>query len=147
MSNYVDALLRRYVAERANHIYEYCLIHEEDTYFGCEVDHIISVKHGGETTPDNLAFACAFCNRHKGSDIGSIYWPTGELVRFFNPRIDYWSNHFRLDGTLIKPISDIGEVTTRILNLNGGERILERQILIELGRYPSTQAQKHLRPF
>ena len=147
MRDYVNIQLRRYVAERAGYICEYCLIHEEDTYFGCEVDHIISVKHRGETASDNLAFACAFCNRHKGSDLGSIYWPTGELVRFFNPRIDYWSNHFRLDGTLIKPISDIGDVTTRILDINSSERILERQTLIELGRYPSDQAIKLLQQF
>jgi hypothetical protein len=47
MSSYVSAELRRLVANRANHKCEYCLIHEEDTFFGCEVDHIISLKHGG----------------------------------------------------------------------------------------------------
>lgn len=135
MSRYLSAELRRVIIARAGHRCEYCLIHEEDTFFGCEVDHIISVKHGGATAEDNLAYACMICNRQKGSDLGSILWRTGELVRFFNPRIDRWEDHFELDGALIKPLTDIGEVTARIFELNNEERILEREELISLGRY------------
>src|SRR5919205_733252 len=51
---------------------QYYLIAEADTFYGCEVDHIISLKHGGSSDPSNLAYACALCNRAKGSDIGSI---------------------------------------------------------------------------
>ena len=69
-SSYVGAPLRRQVAEQADSHCEYCLIAEAETFFGCEVDHIISEKHGGATQLDHLAYACAFCNRHKGSDIG-----------------------------------------------------------------------------
>lgn len=47
MSSYVSAALRRVVAARADFLCEYCLIHEDDTVFGCEVDHTISTKHGG----------------------------------------------------------------------------------------------------
>ncbi|WP_228061189.1 HNH endonuclease [[Phormidium] sp. LEGE 05292] len=39
--------LRQLVAKRADYLCEYCLIAEEDTFLGCQVDHIISVKHGG----------------------------------------------------------------------------------------------------
>ncbi len=53
---YVNAELRRLVVTRAERICEYCLIHEDDTYFGGGVDHIISEKHGGATAADNLAF-------------------------------------------------------------------------------------------
>jgi hypothetical protein len=82
MSSYVSAALRRLVALRADFLCEYCLVHEDDTVFGCEVDHIISEKHGGATEAENLAYACAFCNRAKGSDIGSIVPGTGDFVRF-----------------------------------------------------------------
>lgn len=136
MSNYVGDELRNTVAIRAAYVCEYCLIHEEDTVYGCQVDHIISLKHGGDTESENLAYACAFCNRSKGSDIGSILWPTREFVRFFNPRIDLWQDHFKLDGAIIKPISDIGKVTTQILSFNNIDRVLERQTLIAIGRYP-----------
>jgi hypothetical protein len=57
---YISAELRRLVAARAEGLCEYCLIHEEDTFFGCEVDHIISEKHGGSTDAGNLAYACLF---------------------------------------------------------------------------------------
>jgi 5-methylcytosine-specific restriction endonuclease McrA len=94
MSSYVSAALRRLVAVRADLLCEYCLVHEDDAVFGCEVDHIISEKHGGATDAGNLAYACAFCNRAKGSDIGSIVPGTGHFVRFFNPRTDRWAEHF-----------------------------------------------------
>ena len=76
------------------------------------------------------------CNRHKGTDLGSIARATGELVRFFNPRIDRWIDHFQLDGARIKPLTNVGEVTVRILGFNNAERVLERADLIDLGRYP-----------
>ena len=69
---YISAELRRFVRARANAGCEYCGIAETDTWFGCEVDHIISEKHGGLTGPENLALACVTCNRAKGSDIASV---------------------------------------------------------------------------
>ena len=140
MSSYINAALRRLVATRAEYLCEYCLIHEEDAFFGCEVDHIISEKHGGQTEADNLAYACAFCNRSKGSDIGSIVQRTGVFVRFFNPRTDLWVEHFALDGVVIVTLSDIGEVTARILDFNNSDRLFERQTLQVIGRYPSAAA-------
>src|SRR2546423_3917627 len=100
MSSHVGAALRRLIAARANYRCEYCLIHEEDAFFGCEVDHVISEKHGGPTELSNLAYACLFCNRTKGSDVGSIVPPltSGAFCRFFNPRTDLWADHFVLSG-------------------------------------------------
>lgn len=65
---------------------------------------------------------------------------TGAFVRFFNPRTDLWADHFALDGVTILTLSDMGEVTARILDFNNGERQLERQTLQTLGRYPSAAA-------
>lgn len=142
MSNtYIPADLRRQVATRANNLCEYCLIHEDDTYFGCQVDHIISEKHGGPTEAENLAYACSFCNRQKGSDIGSIAPSTGQLTRFFNPRTDRWADHFKLEGVTIVALTDIGEVTARILGFNAIDQLVERQDLQALGRYPPKEAQ------
>ncbi|MEH1889531.1 MAG: HNH endonuclease signature motif containing protein [Nostoc sp.] len=141
---YINVELRRLVASRADHICEYCLVSEVDRSSGCQVDHIISVKHGGATTPDNLCYACIFCNLQKGTDLGSINWQTGELVRFFNPRRDFWGEHFRLDEAVIQHQTDIGEVTARILDFNGDERIIERQALIASGQYPSASALKQI---
>ncbi|MFO7985151.1 MAG: HNH endonuclease signature motif containing protein [Desulfatiglandaceae bacterium] len=139
MSSYISEHLRQAVALRADHLCEYCLIHEEDTFFGCEVDHIISLKHGGVTESDNLAYACFFCNRRKGSDIGSVS-NDGAFVRFFNPRHDRWVDHFRIEGLLITPISEIGDATARILHFNADDRLLERRILTAARKFPSSSA-------
>ena len=69
---------------------------------------------------------------------------TGELTRLFNPRTDYWGDHFALQGLLIQPQSPVGEATVRTLGLNGIERTLERQTLRQIGRYPPQAASKLL---
>jgi hypothetical protein len=144
MSSYVSAELRRLVVARAEGLCEYCLIAEADTFFGCEVDHIISEKHGGPTEAENLAYACVFCNQAKGSDVGSIHWESGEFVRFFNPRKDEWSQHFTLLGNRIEALTAIGAVTARILNFNSTERLFEREALQATDRYPSAEALKRM---
>jgi hypothetical protein len=141
---YLSQDLRRLVINRADRLCEYCLIHDDDTIFGCSIDHIISLKHSGPNDATNLAHACIFCNRHKGSDVGSIIWETQEFVRFYNPRRDRWSDHFRLEGAVISPVSAIGEATARILGFNDRDRLVERQILIDRGLYPSAAARARM---
>jgi HNH endonuclease len=133
---YINQELRRLVIGRANCLCEYCLIPDSYKSLSHQVDHIVSVKHGGSSLSDNLCYSCIFCNLQKGSDLGSINWQTGELVRFFNPRRDNWSDHFRLDGAIIQPLTNIGEVTARIFKFNNNKRISERETLIEIGVYP-----------
>jgi hypothetical protein len=135
MARWISAELRQTVADRAKGLCEYCLIAEADTFYGCEVDHIISIKHGGSTAPDNLAYACALCNRAKGSDVGSIA-TSGEFTRFFDPRTDRWSEHFRLEGSAIHSLTPDGEVTARIFGFNDSARLHEREELLRFGKYP-----------
>jgi hypothetical protein len=139
MSSYINAELRRDVEFRAHGVCEYCRIHQNDTWVGCHVDHIIAIKHGGQTEFENLAFACAVCNRAKGTDIASVASQSGAIVRLFNPRLDGWHEHFRFDDerALIVPLSEIGEVTARLLDFNETERIVERKSLMSVGRYPT----------
>lgn len=136
MSRYIGESLREEVELRANGICEYCRIAIEDTYFGGEIDHIISLKHRGKTEPENLALACQPCNRNKGSDLGSISQKSNQLIRFFNPRTDNWNDHFRVNSNAeIEPLTEIGEVTAFIFGFNDLERIAERKGLVEIGRY------------
>lgn len=141
MARWISAELRQTIVDRANHLCEYCLIAEEDSFYGCQVDHIISLKHGGSSDVDNLAFACALCNRAKGSDVGSIA-TSGEFTRFFNPRTDRWLDHFRLEGATIHPLTPIGEVTVRIFGFNDSARLHEREEMIRFGTYPSDGASR-----
>ena len=133
---YIPADLRQQVTQRAERCCEYCLIHEDDSYYTLQIDHVVSEKHGGHTQEDNLALACAVCNRTKGSDVGSVDWETGAFMRFYNPRTDRWREHFDLDEARITPLTDIARVTERLLQLNVRERLLEREILRAIGRYP-----------
>jgi hypothetical protein len=145
MGSYISAELRRFIADRADHLCEYCLVHEDDRGFGCHVDHIISEKHEGQTEGSNLAYACAPCNRAKGSDIGSITEEGGSFVRLYNPRIDKWHEHFKLEGSQIVGLTAVGRVTIKILRLNDEERRLERDILIAQRRYPGASAERRMR--
>jgi hypothetical protein len=140
MSDRISPEIRQIVVRRANNVCEYCLIAEEDAFFRHQVEHIISRKHGGLSELENLALACVFCNRYKGSDIASLIPETSELVRFYNPRADRWREHFRLNGVMIEPLTEIGEATVRILQINHDDQILERQVLVRRNRYPNQAA-------
>ena len=59
---YIPATLRRLVYERADGRCEYCLTPESVALMAHQVDHIIAQKHGGLSSPDNLALSCALCN-------------------------------------------------------------------------------------
>lgn len=130
---------RSQVKIRASGQCEYCLLNQDDAGFSHEIDHVISRKHGGTSDPENLAFACYLCNRYKGSDIASVHRSTGKLVRLFHPRQDRWVEHFRVVGALLEPLTDIGQATSELLRFNIAARVVERQLLQSLGRYPKTR--------
>lgn len=69
MSQYISDRLRSLVATRANFVCEYCLISQEDAFHAFHIDHIISIKHGGQTIQENLAFACQFFNKMNGKSL------------------------------------------------------------------------------
>ena len=140
MASDVTERQRRQAAERAYHVCEYCLVHEEDTFWGCQVDHIISRKHGGPTESANLAWACAFCNGAKGSDLGTLVGEPPQLTRLFHPRTDRWGGCFGLHGVHIDPLNAVGAATAKLLQLNHDNRLRERADLSEIGRYPTIEA-------
>lgn len=69
---YIPIALRRLVYERAEGCCEYCLMPETAVFATHEIDHILAQKHGGKTEANNLALACALCNKYKGSDLASL---------------------------------------------------------------------------
>jgi 5-methylcytosine-specific restriction endonuclease McrA len=133
---YVPIDLRTLVIARAQDSCEYCLIHADYAVLVHEIDHVIAEKHGGATAAENLAYACAQCNRFKGSDIATFDPQTDQVVPLFNPRTQSWSEHFRLDGVIIVALSPTGRATERSLQLNLIDRILLRKELLSAGRYP-----------
>jgi hypothetical protein len=130
---YITSALRKQIYKRANGCCEYCFFPEVATLSSHEVDHIIAEKHGGLTETNNLALSCTLCNKYKGSDLTSIDPETENIIPLYHPRRDIWNEHFRLEGAVILPITSIGRVTVRLLQLNRQDRIEERKLLIENG--------------
>ena len=128
--SYISAAYRRIVAHRSFFRCEYCKI--PDLGFGIpfQVDHIRALKHSGTTVLSNLAYCCPDCNRYKGTDLGSYLEDESVLIRFFNPRIDLWEEHFSILNGTILPNTPQGQVTANIFQFNLAERILLRQELI-----------------
>ncbi|NES25077.1 MAG: HNH endonuclease [Symploca sp. SIO3E6] len=124
---YIPVALRRLVEQRAKHRCEYCLLPTQVSFFSHEIDHVIPEKHGGATQADNLAFTCWRCNRHKGTDLGSFDPQTGEFSFLFNPRTQQWSEHFTFEEIQIIGLTAQGRTTVKLLQLNGDERLAERQ--------------------
>ncbi len=125
--------IREFVANRAGFSCEYCQIHSDDMFLSFEIDHIISIKHGGKNDIENLAFACPHCNQHKGTDFATIQKDT--IIRLFNPRKEIWKEHFESKNGEIISRTLIGEVSIKIFQLNKPDLIILRQILKEAGRY------------
>lgn len=134
--SYVSPALRQQVVERARSRCEYCLYPQAAALFSFVMEHFVVEKHGGPTTADYLALACAYCNRAKGTDLGSIDPDTGTLTAFFNPRQQSWADHFVLDGAIVQGRAAEGRVPVAILQFNHRERITERAQLIAAGQYP-----------
>lgn len=134
MSAYIPANVRNLVAQRANQRCEYCLLHEKHSFLAFHVEHIISLKHGGETVIENLAFSCPIFNAIKGTDIGTILHGVEGLIRFYNPRTDKWHEHFKIDpaGEILS-LTSIGAATVKILDMNHPDTIIERRAMIQRG--------------
>ena len=132
----IPLALRHLVFERARQRCEYCLIHQDVSIYRHEVDHIVALKHGGQTQADNLAVACLPCNRSKGSDLTTFDPVSNALVPLFNPRRHTWSEHFILQDASIVGLTPIGRATVVLLKLNASTRLLHRRTLIAQGRYP-----------
>ena len=79
-------------------------------------------------------FACFSCEYCHIPDLDSYLNNTLILTRFFHPRVDAWHDHFESDASgLILPKTDIGKATVNIFAINHPDRIIERQLLWQLG--------------
>ena len=132
---YLSEQLRIFVTQRAKNRCEYCLVHEDDMFWRYHIDHIISLKHGGNSEKNNLAYCCSVCNQNKGSDLGTYLPDSQRLIRLFNPRKDKWPLHFEINEGAFVAKTKIGAATIKVLNLNDIDRVILRQILIEDNRY------------
>jgi HNH endonuclease len=130
---YIPTSLRRMIFDQADRCCEYCLQPEIFAFCPHEIDHVIAEKHEGLTIAENLALACKLCNTFKGSDIASIDPLTGEITALYNPRMDVWREHFRLEDAVFIPLTAKARTTVRLLQINRSDRVTERQLWIPSG--------------
>ena len=121
------------VKRRAGYRCEYCHI----THWELQVDHIVprSRRRRGfaaETIeniddPENLAAACAHCNRLKDDFVTGRDPLSNREIRLFDPRRDDWDQHFAWSHDYLRllPLSDIGGATIARLRMN--DPVLRRQ--------------------
>ncbi len=137
MRTTIPSSVRKFVIERAGHCCEYCRLHEDDSFLPFEVDRIVSLKHGGGNEPGNLAYTCPHCTQHKGTDLVTFLSNYQDIVPLFNPRTEVWRTCFWVENGVIYPQTRSAEATIKLLKLNEPERIIQRQILMEIGAYPA----------
>ena len=123
--------LEREVWRRAKAACEYCHLSQLFDLLPFQLDHIIAQQHGGQTTEDNLALSCLFCNKHKGPNIAGIDPQSRRLVRLFHPRRDKWSRHFQWNGPMLIGRTAIGRATIIVLAINHPQNMALRQALLE----------------
>jgi hypothetical protein len=138
----VDEVTAEQVRQRAGFTCEYCLLPQALHPGPFEIEHVISIQHGGTDALGNLAFAYLHCNRHKGPNIAGIDRLTSrtKLVRLFHPRRHRWVFHFFWDGPFLRGRTPIGRVTVEVLSVNADVRVALRAQLIAEGVFPADES-------
>jgi hypothetical protein len=126
------------VQSPANQVCEYCLALANYSFHPFPIDHIVPLSKGGSSAPDNLAYACQFCNNSKYDKISAVDPLTGIVAPLYNPRIHTWAKHFTWneDFTMILGITPTGRGTVICLDMNRIEAVNLRSALRAYGVYP-----------
>jgi hypothetical protein len=126
----MDQRLREIVRARSLGICEYCRFPEKFSVRPFHCDHVVARQHGGESTHENLAWACNHCNLHKGPNLTGIDPLTGQTTPLFNPRRDRWEEHFAWEKTRLVGRTPVGRTTVYVLDANNELLVATRAALI-----------------
>lgn len=116
--------VRAFVRARANDRCEYCLLPQavfKPRRF--HVEHIIPKQHQGGDDAENLAFACEWCNLHKGPNLTGIDDVTRQVALLYNPRKDRWADHFEVREGVVSGRTPTGRASVRVMNMNNQQRV------------------------
>ena len=104
-----------------------------------EIEHIIPVVKGGDSSELNLWLSCPLCNRFKADRTWARDPDTGTEVPLFNPRTQRWSEYFRWsdDGTRVIGLSPTGRATVALLHLaDDPDALIVRAHWVRAGWHP-----------
>ncbi|HAZ42959.1 MAG TPA: HNH endonuclease [Cyanobacteria bacterium UBA11369] len=140
-SDRVTSAIKQAVSTRAKNYCEYCQSPGDYSIDGLTVDHIKPRQAGGETTLENLAWACFGCNGYKHTKTDDVDPETGEKVALFNPRQQVWTEHFSWseDFTEVIGKTPCGRFTVNALRLNRTGVVNLRRLLAMAGLHPPSE--------
>ena len=129
---------REWVARAARFRCGYCLTSERIVGPLLEIDHIVPEAHGGTSQERNPWLACPLCNSRKADRVQAVDPVTGLAARLFNPRQDWWPDHFGWveDGAMIAGTTPIGRATVAALRMNEAGIVAARSLWILAGWHP-----------
>lgn len=135
---YVTASEKRQIIERADRRCEYCQSHMDYSPQSFDIEHILPVALGGQTSLDNLALACGGCNSHKHTKVEALDLVDQIVVPLYNPRKHSWYDHFVWSADCLQAIGTtaIGRATVETLNLNRLGLMNIRTLLLMVGLHP-----------
>ena len=135
---HISEQIRRQVEKEAQYRCGYCLTSRQFTAKRLHIEHIVPIAAGGKSDIENLWLACDLCNGYKGVQTQAIDPLTNDLAPLFNPRQQFWSDHFTWseDGIYILGLTSIGRATTVALRLNNAFLVEARQWWIKAGWHP-----------
>jgi hypothetical protein len=138
VSEYIPDDLRDRVRLQAANRCGYCLSPQHLVMGTLEIEHILPKSAGGFTEEENLWIACRLCNSFKGSQTQAADPDNGEIVTLFNPRHQYWNEHFEweISKTQIAGLTPCGRATVAALRLNNLVAVTVRQYWVDAGWHP-----------
>ena len=135
--SHIPARLRRAVIRHSGGRCEYCHLAQAGQEATFHIDHILPVAARGPTAANNLALACVSCSLRKAARQYAIDPQTGDKVPLFNPRRDFWSEHFEWQGVRLVGLTGTGRATIQALDLNRTLILAIREEETILGRHPA----------
>lgn len=126
------------VRHRAGDRCEYCRMHQSLQGATFHLEHARPRSRGGETTLENLAWACPGCNLRKSDRVQAADPADGRFVPLFDPRRHRWADHFSWDGFRLVSQTAVGRAAEAALDLNHPRRVLIREAEASFGLFPPT---------
>jgi hypothetical protein len=113
----------------------YCQTPEDLTITAFEIDHIVPISAGGQTTLENLCLTCPACNRFKAARQTAADPDAGGAVALYHPRRDEWFIHFmwNSDRLRILGLTPAGRATVEALRMNRPQLVHLRRLWAKMG--------------
>jgi hypothetical protein len=139
--DYIPAEVEQRVRQAARHRCGYGLSPQRLVMARLEIEHIIPVAKGGDSSEPNLWLSCPLCNRFKADRTTARDPDTGTEVPLFNARTQRWPEHFRWskDGIRVIGLTPSGRATVALLHLaDDPDALIVRAHWVLAGWHPPT---------